>query len=79
MVAGSSGQAFMELQPDAQPVSCVRFAPRAIASSSAVAATVEGLYMLNLEHNPAGASIKIAHLHYTACALACSQVLVERA
>ena len=67
MVRGSTGQAAMELQPDGQPVSCVRFAPAAAAPHSAVVATVEGLYLLDLQSSPAGDFCLISELGTFCC------------
>ena len=56
----------MELQPDGHPVSCVRFAPAAAQLlATAVAATVNGLYLLDLQSSPAGISLVLKRIKKT--------------
>ena len=43
----------LETVPDNSPLACVRFGPKE-AGSTAAAATVHGLFMLDVSSNPAG-------------------------
>ena len=55
LAAAGQTHTVLEVVPDGSPLACVRWGPET-GSNTAAAATVHGLYMLDVSSSPAGAA-----------------------